>query len=400
MSETAVKTAGGSRRLVVPTVLLTMLVGGLFLSTFQFSLYAMSEEYRFGSTVMGLVTSVQFAFMILFTIPLGRLADKIGNKRVYLLQSASTAAGCLLLWSRLGGLPGVLLGAFFGGAGYGILALVSTTVLTEAFPLNAGRYVSLGCVGFSAGALLGPVCARAIIAGGAHWSLPFLYIAAGGALCIVMILLTQFYKGEGISAPQQAEGGGLKLIFSNPALVLLGLGIILYLGIETCTASFMEAYFQNTVGGGALSALALSLFWGLMFPSRMFISAYKGTKYPLILGCIVLAVGLLAAVSLLPVQLGKTVLFALLGLVLGPIYPIMMGTGSSSLPGHTGMVTGFLSTCFGIGAGLIPPVIGRLIALCGYPWAMVFLAGLAAVLFAVYLSAVRVMKRSGRTQGI
>ena len=45
----------------------------------------------------------------------------------------------------------------------------------------------------------------------------------------------------------------------------------------------------------------------------------------------------------------------------------MMGTGSSSMPGHTGTVTGFLSTCFGIGAGLIPPVIGKLIALMGYP---------------------------------
>ena len=63
-----------ARKLLVPTVVYTMFVGGLFLACFQFSLYYMAEEYGFGSTVMGLLTSVQFAFMILFTIPLGKLA--------------------------------------------------------------------------------------------------------------------------------------------------------------------------------------------------------------------------------------------------------------------------------------------------------------------------------------
>ena len=389
-----------ARKLLVPTVMFTMFVGGMFLSTFQFSLYAMAKEYCFGSTVMGLLTSVQFAFMILFTIPLGRLADRVGNKKVYLLQSACITVGCLLLWSRLGGMAGILLGVFLGGAGYGILALITTTVVTEAFPENSGRYVSLGCVGFSAGSLLGPICARGVMASGAHWSAPFLYITVAGAVGLALVALSEFYRSENAPIAHEESAGGLGMILKNPALILMGLGIIVYLGVETCTGSFMEAYFQNTVGGGSLSALALSLYWGMMFPSRMLISAYKGAKYPVILTCIALAAAAFAAATLLPVQLGKTIAFAFVGLLLGPVYPIMMGTGSSALPGHTGLVTGFLSTCFGIGAGLIPPVIGRLIAMAGYPMTMVMMALLTVALGVIYRSAIARMKRDGRTRGL
>ena len=395
MSASTIPTA---RKILVPTVVYTMFVGGLFLSIFQFSLYYMAEEYGFGSTVMGLLNSVQFAFMILFTIPLGKLADKVGNKKVYLLQSVCTTVGCLLLWSRLGGMAGILIGVFLGGAGYGLLALLSTTVVTEAFPENSGRYVSLACVGFSAGSLLGPVGARPIAAA-THWSFPFLIVGMLGFLGLLMVFATEFYRSESI--PKTAESKiGLGQLLRNPRLVLIGLGIILYLGIETATGSFMEAYFQETVGGGALSALALSLFWGMMFPSRLAISAYKGTKYPIILTCIVITAAAFVAATLMPTQLGKAVCFALVGLFVGPVYPIMMGTGSSSMPGHTGTVTGFLSTCFGIGAGLLPPVVGKLIDLLGYPTTMIIMAVLTALLFVVYRAAISTMKKAGRTQGL
>ena len=387
-----------ARRLLVPTVVYTMFVGGLFLACFQFSLYYMAEEYGFGSTVMGLLTSVQFAFMILFTIPLGKLADKIGNKKVYLFQSVCTTVGCLLLWSRLGGMAGILLGVFLGGAGYGLLALLSTTVVTEAFPENSGRYVSLACVGFSAGSLLGPVGARPIAAA-THWSTPFLIVAVLGFIGLLMVAASEFYRSSSIPAKAE-EKLPLSQIIRTPGLALIGLGIIVYLGIETATGSFMEAYFSETVGAGPLSALALSLYWGMMFPTRLAISAYKGTKYPVILVCIALSAAAFVAATLMPTQAAKMVCFALVGLFIGPVYPIMMGTGSSSIPGHTGTVTGFLSTCFGIGAGLIPPVIGRLIALLGYPTTMVMMAVLTALLFIIYRTAVATMKKNGRTQGL
>ena len=387
-----------ARKLLVPTVVYTMFVGGLFLACFQFSLYYMAEEYGFGSTVMGLLTSVQFAFMILFTIPLGKLADKIGNKKVYLFQSVCTTVGCLLLWSRLGGMAGILLGVFLGGAGYGLLALLSTTVVTEAFPENSGRYVSLACVGFSAGSLLGPVGARPIAAA-THWSTPFLIVAVLGFVGLLMVAASEFYRSSSIPAKAK-EKLPLSQIIRTPGLALIGLGIIVYLGIETATGSFMEAYFNETVGAGPLSALALSLYWGMMFPTRLAISAYKGTKYPVILVCIALSAAAFVAATLMPTQAAKMVCFALVGLFIGPVYPIMMGTGSSSIPGHTGTVTGFLSTCFGIGAGLIPPVIGRLIALLGYPTTMVMMAVLTALLFILYRSAVATMKKNGRTQGL
>lgn len=387
-----------ARRLLVPTVVYTMLVGGLFLATFQFSLYYMAEEYGFGSTMMGLLTSVQFAFMILFTIPLGKLADRVGNKKVYLFQSACTTVGCLLLWSRLGGMVGIVVGVFLGGAGYGLLALLSTTVVTEAYPENSGRYVSLACVGFSAGSMLGPSIAR-VIAEASGWNAPFALVAALGFVGLLLVFFSEFYRSE--SLPRVAEAKlPLSEILRNPSLVLIGLGIIIYLGIETATGAFMEAYFNETVGAGALSALSLSLYWGMMFPTRLAISAYKGTKYPVILVCILLSAAAFVAATLMPTQLAKAICFALVGLFLGPVYPIMMGTGSSSMPGHTGTVTGFLSTCFGIGAGLIPPVIGRLIALLGYSATMVMMAVLTLLLFIVYRSAIGTMKKSGRTQGL
>lgn len=386
------------RKLLVPTVVYTMFVGGLFLACFQFSLYYMAEEYGFGSTVMGLLTSVQFAFMILFTIPLGKLADKIGNKKVYLFQSLCTTAGCLLLWARPGGMIGILPGVFFGGAGYGLLALLSTTVVTEAYPENSGRYVSLACVGFSAGSLLGPLGARPIAAA-SHWSTPFLVVALLGAVGLAMVAGSEFYRSESIPKTVE-EKLPLGEIFRNPGLVLIGLGIIVYLGIETATGSFMEAYFGETVGTGAVSALALSLYWGMMFPPRLAISAFKGTKYPIIQVCILLSVAAFVAATLMPTQAAKAVCFALVGLFLGPVYPIMMGTGSSSVPGHTGTVTGFLSTCFGIGAGLIPPVIGKLIALLGYSTTMVMMAVLAVALFFIYRAAIAAMKKAGRVQGM
>ena len=301
-----------ARKLLVPTVVYTMLVGGLFLATFQFSLYYMAAEYGFGSTMMGLLTSVQFAFMILFTIPLGKLADKVGNKKVYILQSLCTTVGCLLLFSRLGGMFGILLGVFLGGAGYGLLALLSTTVVTEAYPENSGRYVSLACVGFSAGSMLGPTVARPIAAA-TSWNVPFALVAALGFIGLLMVFASEFYRSESIPKTKE-DKLPLSEILRNPSLVLIGLGIIIYLGIETATGSFMEAYFSETVGAGALSALALSLYWGMMFPTRLAISAYKGTKYPVILVCILLSAAAFVAATLMPTQLAKTVCFALVGL--------------------------------------------------------------------------------------
>ncbi|KAL1705479.1 major facilitator superfamily domain-containing protein [Schizophyllum commune] len=185
-------------------------------------------------------------------------------------------------------------------------------------------------------------------------------------------------------------GNSLLQLFRLKSMHLLALFAFVYVGVEVTLGGWIVSYVIDKRGGGPDSGYISSGFFAGMMLGRLVLLWVnkKIGEWPVIFVYGLLAIGLELIVWLVPSLLGGAISVALVGLLLGPFFPIAMNQAARILPGFLltpsiGWIAGigqagsavlpFLTGALAQGAGIgsLQPFLVSMMAFMMVLWAMV-----------------------------
>jgi EmrB/QacA subfamily drug resistance transporter len=332
-------------------------------------------------TALGLDTSALAWVVTAYVLPFGgllllggRLADRFGHRRVFLIGVAGFAAASLAAGLSVDGTM-LLVARAIQGAFAALLAPASLALLTQLFPDAAARGKALGLwgavagMGSAAGVLLGGVLTASF-----GWPAVFFVNVPVGILVLVVIpllvtrdRLTQGLRMDtagaatvtlGLAAAVAALSEGGTLGWTNPIVLGLAVAAVALLAcfvlVERRTSAPLVpfSFFRNRdalagdlvmlVVGGATVALFFALSVYLQEVLHLDALSAGLSQLPL-------AVALVGIAGAVPAIVSRA---GLRGTLTGALAVLAAGVVWFALGGSTGFVAGFLLPSVVIGLGL------------------------------------------------
>ena len=341
-----------NRKLIIFVSYFTIGMLGVYISVYQYTVLSAAQYFKLSITMMGVLIALQHVGISLSPLLLGGLCDKIGKKRLILIMMTVLVLGMAL--AGITHMFAVFLVAILAiGAGFAVTEGTMSAVLADEFFEDFSKHINFSQVAFSVGALCGPLAAQALINHGVYFKDLYFYI---GAVFLVMMLLFaltkhQYDKGHGHPEHENISVGKL---FKSTVLVLLAMSIFLYVGAENTIANFADSYFELSQGAPQLSALALSLFWGAMIPSRFLSGIINIDPKKKFIGLSALIFISVIGAMLVSNHTVKIVFFALSGFGCGPLWPMIMDTTAKNQSASNGQSLNMMMAFSGLGGALVP----------------------------------------------
>lgn len=318
------------------------------------------DAYKVSDAQLGLLFPLLMVGFIPTVIWAGRFSDKYGKLPAIVIGNVIMVGGLLLFafgdsfaLSMVGmGIMGVG-GGFSEGTSMALVADLHTGPRQTSW-MNFSQGI------FGIGAIGSPFAVSALLKAGLDWQWGFVMSAAVCGLAGILAFACMLTRGEKPHG-HHAEDGGWRELAGSKLLIWLCFGILLYVGAELGTFSWLAAHFKRTIGSSeSLAAASGSFFWLGILIGR-FTGAWAASRMKevtLITICLIGA--MLADATLLSVR-GSTVALAMcvgLGFFLGPVFPTIVAMGGAAFPKKTGLVAGILLAFGSLGGGVLPGVIG------------------------------------------
>ena len=293
----------------------------------------------------------------------GALTVALGCAGLPLAPGGTAAAGCLLL----------------AGIGFGVVDLLLNLALARGFGAGSGAVLMAVSAAFGLSAVLTPVF---VGSSPDQLTAPYLACAAGA---VVLALLTARLRTAPL-AVREARAGRYPA-GESVAIVLLAASLLGYVALEGGVAGWETTHLLSVTDltdGGAASAVAL--FWLGLTVGRLLAAPLALRFHPsrLVLGSLAGATVLLALASHAPTAVA---VYALVGLVLAPVFPAVIAWHADAVPSGRGATRVF---AIGLAGPLLTsPLIGAVAEGAGaasIPWT---LAGLALATTGCALALVR-----------
>ncbi len=330
---------------------------GIYVTIYQYTILSVAQSFAVDAAVMGAMIGMQYLGMSVPPLFIGMFSRKYGKKKLLIVSYALMVLGALLV-GLTHNIAAFLVSVFIIGAGFSVTEATTSAVLSDEFPDASRRHLNFSQVGFSIGALAGPLMAEALINRGVYYMHLYLFC---GALFLLLGLLFLFTKHSNDKGALQVQNTNPLKLIGNRVFLFLGLGICLYVGIETVIANYADSYYELVLNKPVLSALALSLFWGAMMPSRLIAGIIKTDMKKIFVSLsVVLCISSLGAV-LVPDLAVKLVCFALAGFACGPLWPLMMDVAAQRNKGASGSAIGVMMAFSGVGGALLPFAAGAIV---------------------------------------
>ncbi|VDB91790.1 unnamed protein product [Peniophora sp. CBMAI 1063] len=262
---------------------------------------------------------------------------------------------------------------------------------------SGARLGVLHCL-YGIGAFAAPL-ASTHFADAPHWSFMYLCslgIAASNVVSILVIfrLRTQdellHDMGERPEPEEETAAGGnvYKQVLGLRVVQLLALFIAAYVGVETTIGGWIVSYTIDVRGGGPSAGYISSGFFGGLALGRvalLWITKVLGNRTAIFL-YMILALGLEFIVWFVPSIVSGGVAISLAGLVLGPVFPIVVHQASHLLPRSklNGAISA-IATGGTIGSAAIPFVAGALAQGHGIWSLQPLLVSLMAVMISIWV---------------
>ncbi|PCH35321.1 MFS general substrate transporter [Wolfiporia cocos MD-104 SS10] len=224
--------------------------------------------------------------------------------------------------------------------------------------LESGADIKMGVMHavYGLGALCSPLVATQFSTR-RHWSYHYLILLSVAFVnTFLLVVIIRFRTQDecltsiGQTPPEKTENENnkYKQIFRLRALHLLAIFIFIYVGVEVTIGGWIVTYVIDERSGGASSGYISSGFFGGLTLGRvalLWINKTVGERYVIFL-YVLLAIGLELVVWLVPSIIGGAVAVSFVGMLLGPIYPIVMNHSGRILPpwlltGCIGWIAGF-----------------------------------------------------------
>ncbi len=319
---------------------------------------AIAEHWSMRDLQSGYFFPAQFAGSMLGSLLSTRLLPRWGFARLCAggMGLLFLGLGILALGSRQVGMAGI----FLNGLGMGLAIAASNLWAAESNP--ARRASALSLLNFSWG--IGAVACPVLIAAGLHF-LPLTRLLP--TLAVFPLLFSIRFASLPISAATRASDDPAEELPAT-AWQPFGFGLIailsfFYVGTETALGGWIASYAQAF---GAVStnaaALAPAAFWAGLLLGRglapQVLSRHREhTIFILGLLTALLGTAFVLATHLVPILLVGT---ALAGLGLAALYPILLAVMSRGLGEHSKRLAGYIFACGGMGAAIIPFVVGAI----------------------------------------
>ncbi|KAF7351272.1 MFS domain-containing protein [Mycena sanguinolenta] len=253
--------------------------------------------------------------------------------------------------------PFPLFAISFSLNGFGIaIQNAQTNAYVASLRLNSELYMGMLHASYGAGALSSPLLATQF-AQMQHWSFHYL-VSLGLALSNVIMLTLTFrgrtldeclsLVGEAVGETNTSDRSNFRQILSLRGVHILAFFTLVYVGVEVTIGGWITTYIIDVRDGGPSAGYISSGFFGGIMVGRLallWLNQKVGEQRVLYL-YVVLAISLELIVWLVPSLIGGAVAVALIGVFLGPIYPIVMNHAGRVVPrwllsGSIGWIAGF-----------------------------------------------------------
>ena len=366
-------------RTLLPLVSASYLIFGVGLGGFQLKLADIAREFNMHYTAMGSLVTMLYIAIMIAPVFSGYLSDRFGKKKFMALAFAIYIAGGALA-ALTHNVVILYIGIFCIGAGAGMIECIGTAALSDSHPEKAEKNINLSESFYSGGAAIGPFVIAAMISAGAGWRALFIVPAILIVFLLPLLRITEFTVREPVGG-HELERQSLFSLLKSKLLMLLVICIMIYVGVETVIAYFIDSFFSVELGGQAFSAAAISLYWLAMTVSRILFGLINTNTHIVLMVTYGLTAVLLALLALSGHAVAALVICIILGFVLGSIWPMLMALATKRFSASSGTVAGILVAGSGLGGMLFPILMGIVADNSGLRWAMSMLVLISVVAF-------------------
>ncbi|KAF9553571.1 MFS general substrate transporter [Agrocybe pediades] len=190
-----------------------------------------------------------------------------------------------------------------------------------------------------------------------RWSFHYLVSLGISVMNTAFLILVFRFQGQdaclrkaGEVVPERAEdeNSSFSAVMKTKAVHLLAFFIFVYVGVEVTVGGWIVTYIIEVRGGGPSSGYISSGFFGGLTVGRvilLWVNKTIGERRVMFLYAAI-AFGLEFVVWFVPSLIGNAVAISFVGVLLGPMYPIVMNQTSRILPryiltGSIGWIAGF-----------------------------------------------------------
>jgi EmrB/QacA subfamily drug resistance transporter len=214
------KTGDRQERLIALVVCIIMSFFIPFMgSSINVALPVIGDEFQIDAITLGWIATIFLLFSAMFMVPMGRVADIYGRKKVFIWGAGIYALLSLLCAITPSALFLIICRAF-QGAGAAMCLGVSIAMLTSIFPQEArGRILGISAASIYIGLSIGPVIGG-IITQWMGWRFLFVFNMIAGL--VAMILTIWKLKGE------WAEAKGEKFDYIGSIVFCISLFMIMF----------------------------------------------------------------------------------------------------------------------------------------------------------------------------
>ncbi|KAJ6470121.1 MFS general substrate transporter [Mycena vitilis] len=271
--------------------------------------------------------------------------------------------------------PVFVLSFVFNGFGIAVQN-AQTNAYVASFKHNSELYMGMLHASYGAGALSAPLAATQF-SQLPHWSFHYLVSLGLALLNVVILTLTFRFRsqdeclaliGEAAGEKNTSERSHFRQILSLKSVHILAFFAMMYVGVEVTIGGWITTYIVDVRGGGPSAGYISSGFFGGIMVGRLallWLNKLVGEKRVLYFYA-ALAIGLELVIWFVPSLIGGAVAVSLIGVVLGPMYPIVMNHAGRIVPrwllsGSIGWIAGFGQA----GSAILPFVTGAVASKTG-----------------------------------
>ena len=373
---------------LMPVSAALMFFIGFEVGALQFVLLGVTYEFALGGAAVGTLLATQYFALMIGQPIFAVFADRIGKKPVILVSMSLFIAGC----ATIAGAPIIsvfVVGVFVAGMGYGVTEALICAVLVDVYPDKAERYTNLTQSLFSFGAVIGPLAASGF-SSFANARLIFLVAALGFVVLLPLFGAIPLQKAcLPKDKPKLTLRGGPVIPF-----VALMLAIFIYGGVETSAAGFLNSLFSQALYTPEFGAFAISAFWLAMMVSRVLFGVVRLPAKWVVLGCMA-AWAVIFVILFASHSPALSLLFAALaGIAAGPVWAMLISFGAKEFPAYSGTAVSLMAMSSGLGATLVPIIVGRAADSLSLHFAMLVIS--AAMLISVFAFVVYLKRKAAQ----
>lgn len=348
---------------------------------------SMRETFGVPLDALGLLAAVQTAGYLTSSFLSGRLLRVMPIGTVLALSTLAAAAA-LLGFAVTPAWPLLLAFGFLAGLGGGAVDAGLNAYGARHFSARTLNWLHAF---FGVGTTLGPLIVTAVLGSGNVWRWSYVIVGSAQLALALTFFLTrrrwvQGPPGQESAAPVPAAR--TRDTLRRPAVWLGMLTFFLYTGVEAVTAQW--SYSLLTLGRGvpeAAAGLFVSLYWGSLMVGRILFGAVAH-RVPLVStlrGCLLGSVAGALLFWLEPTRPLSVAGLMMIGFFLAPIFASLI----SLTPGRVGQAhadsaIGFQVAAAGLGGAALTALVGVLSRWGGLELIGASVAGLAALLLALY----------------